>query len=198
MRGIDETTGAVRVEDLYDGQSVDEPGDSTDPGTGAPAEQPGADPARTKPGPVRLDVDRASAVAGRSLSFSASGLPPRTQVSAILDDGVAAAGPFLVGDDGRLVGVVSLPPDLAAGTHELRLYGARKEPVARFAVAAGETAATQVTAPAPAVAVAGSAGTDDARLSERIGMGFFGGAVVVLLVVLARLVLARRKANARA
>ncbi len=87
-------------------------------------------------GKARLDVDRPSAVAGRGLSFVASGLVPGEQVTAILDDGLVASGPHLVGQDGRVAGVLALPSEVAAGTHELRLFGAGRTPSVRFAIAA--------------------------------------------------------------
>lgn len=183
-----ETFTPVRVEDLYGGEP---PGEA--PGAGEQDVSPG----RTAPdadtpvrlGPVRLEVDRASATAGHTLSFAAGGLLPRSQVTAILDDGLAAAGPFLVGDDGRVTGVVTLPTDLPAGTHELRLFGGAKEPTVRFAVTVGP-AAEPVGEPA---AVVDEAAPGEGSLSERLGVGFFGGAVVVLAVALARLVVVRRR-----
>ncbi|MBF4161085.1 hypothetical protein [Nocardioides acrostichi] len=105
--------------------------------SGQPSTSPA--PARSERGPALLQVDRASARAGGVLSFRASGLPAGRQVVAVFDDGLSANGPFLVGDDGRLAGVVTLPATVRAGTHELRLYGLeRAEPAVRFAVTSAE------------------------------------------------------------
>lgn len=132
-----------------------------------------------------LEVDRSAAQAGRVLSFRASGLPPRTQVSAVLDDGVAGAGPFLVGDDGRLTGVLTLPPELSAGTHELRLYGVAKAPSVRFGVQA---------APAAQTDSAGTTGeTAAVARQDRVAWIFAGAAGLVFLLALARLALLRRR-----
>src|SRR5690606_38081032 len=102
-----------------DEQGTDEgAGETTDaPGAAAPDVQPAKQKRRGKP---TLTVDRTSAVAGRVLSFSVSGLVPGEQVSVVFDDGRAAAGPFLVGDNGQLAGVITLPAELSAGTYELR------------------------------------------------------------------------------
>ncbi|MFT3874080.1 MAG: hypothetical protein QM714_15795 [Nocardioides sp.] len=135
-------------------------------------------------GKPSFEIDRASAVAGRVLAFAGSGLPARSQVSAVLDDGVTAAGPFLVGDDGRLTGVISLPADLDRGTHELRLYGIEKPPSVRFAVAA----ATEPVQAADPTEVAASTST-----SDRAAILFAVGAGLVLALALARLLLLRRR-----
>ena len=92
-------------------------------------------------GPAALEVDRASAVAGNVLAFTATGLPPGVQVSAVFDDGAAGAGPFLVGADGTLAGVITLPAATGAGTHELRLFGVEDPPSVQFAVVASEVPA---------------------------------------------------------
>lgn len=195
-----ETFTPVRVESLYDAPPADSSDDGMpDDGAAAAPEAddaeagtadplPGADeqPANGKRAKPRLEVDRASAVAGHALSFSAQGLPPRAQVSAILDDGVAAAGPFLVGDDGAATGVVSLPTDLPAGTHELRLYGlpeGTEAPTVRFAVAAAETEAEVTSAVEPER----SGGTDWPAVA------FVVLAAVLLLLALLRLLLLRRR-----
>ncbi|WP_185995646.1 hypothetical protein [Nocardioides campestrisoli] len=105
-------------------------------------------------GKARLDVDRPSAVAGRGLSFVASGLVPGEQVTAILDDGLVASGPHLVGSDGRVAGVLALPSEVAGGTHELRLFGAGRTPSVRFAIVADPD-------PDPASSASGTEQTDD-------------------------------------
>jgi hypothetical protein len=112
-----------------------------------------------------LQVDRPSAVPGRALSFVAQGLNAGSQVTVVLDDGVVASGPHLVGEDGVVAGVLQLPADLRSGTHELRTFGAGKTASVRFGVtAAPDSDATQVSAgaqeeaPEPAVAAVVFAG----------------------------------------
>ncbi|WP_122818475.1 hypothetical protein [Nocardioides pantholopis] len=122
-----------------------------------------------------LEVDRASARAGHALAFTGTGLPAGRQLTVVFDDGRAAAGPFLVGADGGIAGVVTLPPDTGAGTHELRVFGVENPPVVNFAVTAAED-----QAPASADTAA-----DD---QDRAGLLFAGACALVLLVVLGRLV----------
>ncbi|HNA99116.1 MAG TPA: hypothetical protein PLC19_06555 [Marmoricola sp.] len=81
-----------------------------------------------------LTVDRASAHAGRVLTFSATGLAPASQVSATFADGLVAVGPLTVGGNGQVAGMVQLPADLSTGTYEIRLVGEGELPSARFAV----------------------------------------------------------------
>jgi hypothetical protein len=145
--------------------------DPTAPTTAEPGK--GADP---KPaGPATLEVDRGSAVAGNVLAFSATGLPAGTQVSAVFDDGAAGAGPFMAGADGSLAGVITLPADTGAGTHELRLYGVAEPPSVSFAVQPAETSTESVEPQAVE--------DDDTRAAWL----FAGAAALVLLVALARL-----------
>ncbi|MGJ9413488.1 hypothetical protein ACHAAC_12350 [Aeromicrobium sp. CF4.19] len=70
------------------------------------------------------EVDRTTAVRGRVLSFTGSGFEPGEQVSATLDDGLAAVGPLTTGQSGEIAAVMQLPADLEVGTHELRLTAA--------------------------------------------------------------------------
>ncbi|WP_134739533.1 hypothetical protein [Nocardioides sp. 503] len=183
-----ETFTPVSVGDLY----ADQPGDSPSatpsadapsaPGASAPgAPAPAPTTTGTAPrGPPALEVDRTAAQAGHVLAFTATGLPAGSQVSAVLDDGVAGAGPFLVGVDGAVGGVVTLPQDIEVGTHELRLFGVEEPPSVRFAVAADEQ-------PTP---VASGSATED-----RLGVLVLAGSALVLLVVVARLLLLRRGAR---
>lgn len=154
--------------------------------TGSP-DTPGAAPTggsterAQKTGPATLEVDRASAVGGNVLAFSGSGLPAGAQVSAVFDDGAAAAGPFAVGADGRLVGVLTLPTDVEAGTHELRLYGIDDPPSVKFAVqpaVSAEPSAADETSEAAATQPDGD---------ERAAWVFAGAAALVLLLAVARL-----------
>lgn len=161
----------VTVGDLYGGE---QPAPESEPAPeqeqAAPGQQPGT---KVKLGKAAVTVDRLSAKVGHGLSFQAQGLTPRAQVTAIVDDGVVAAGPFLVGDDGRLSGVVNLPSDLAPGTHELRIFGLAREPKVRFAVTS--TGVEQVAADAePAAADSGD--------EDRVPLWFFGACAAVLAI----------------
>jgi hypothetical protein len=75
------------------------------------------------------------------LAFTARGLPPGRQVSAVFDDGASGVGPLTVGPDGRLAGLIRLPVETGPGTHQLRLVGAGQVAPVRFAVAQGEAVA---------------------------------------------------------
>lgn len=100
---------------------------------------------RASTGPTKLRVDRRSAVAGRAMAFSASGLQPGEQVSVVLDNGLVASGPHLVGLDGRVTGVLALPSEVDPGTHELRLFGASRAASVRFPITAADASATGST-----------------------------------------------------
>ncbi|WP_141012684.1 hypothetical protein [Nocardioides sambongensis] len=190
-----ETFTPVRVTDLVDddeagpGEDATTPADPGEVGTTPADGAVGTEPEKVKLGPVRLEVDRTSARAGNVLSFTASGLTPRAQVTAILDDGVAANGPFVVGDDGRLAGVVAVPASAGAGTHELRLYGqgeGSRTPTVRFALAAADAEAE------PIEPVAAQSTDDEQMTAAELAPWFFGVAAVVLLLALVRLLVARR------
>jgi hypothetical protein len=191
-----ETFTPVAVRDLYGGEASPSEGTPAGEGPAAPGavvpdtpDSPDTPVAPQAAAAPVLDVDRPSAVAGRALSFTARGLTPGAQVSAVLDDGVAAAGPFLVGAQGQVTGVVTLPLGVSGGTHELRLFGldGDQAPVVRFAIAADDE--PDVAAAAPA---------QEERSADRWGIGFFVAASVVLAGALARLVLARRRRASRA
>ncbi|WP_148570703.1 hypothetical protein [Nocardioides caldifontis] len=91
-------------------------------------------------GALRVTVDRATAVEGRVLTFTARGLQPGEQVVASLDDGVAAVGPLTASAAGDLAGVLPLPADVGVGTHTLQVTGATSGRTAElgFPVAAGD------------------------------------------------------------
>ena len=141
---------------------------------------------RTRP---VLAVDRETAVAGHVLSFSATGLQPGEQVTATLDDGVAAVGPLTAGTGGQLAGALQLPADVGVGTHELRLSGGTATPSVSFPVAA----------PPPSAA---SADDSSGGVPSWLPMAAAGLALLLLLgaVVFAvrRLVTSRRKEEPRA
>lgn len=152
-----------------------------DPSPTADPEAPTTEDVPTPAGAATLEVDRESAVAGNVLAFTASGLPPGVQVSAVFDDGAAGAGPFLVGSDGTLAGVVTLPADTGAGTHELRLFGVSDAPSVQFAVVA--TAVDEPTTTA--------ASTNEDEL--RVAWLFAGAAAIVLVIALVRLLVRSRR-----
>lgn len=140
-----------------------------------------------KRGKPELEVDRSSAVAGRVLSFTVSGMVQDQQVSVVFDNGRAAAGPFLVGENGQLAGVITLPPELPAGTYELRVFGVDKPPAVKFAVRAADEVTTAETE-------AASSGTK--AEADTWGVIFAGLAGAVLLLALLRLVLMARRRRA--
>ncbi|MDQ1104430.1 hypothetical protein QE364_000495 [Nocardioides zeae] len=194
-----ETFTPVRVADLYDEDDAPaESGAGTASGATPTTAAPGATgssgtaPAAEAPvaaGPATLEVDRAGAVAGRVLPFRATGLPAGQQLSVTFDDGAAAAGPFQVAADGTMAGVVSIPVDTSAGTHELRVFGLEEELAVRFAVQADGSAADDSDA---TEAVAASAGAP-----SRYAVAFVVAAGLVVLAAVARLLLARRRAVLR-
>lgn len=183
----------VRVEDLY--AAGGQPGAAEvtpEPGSDAPESGPPSATGEAKTGKGKgnggaaavtptLDVDRGAARAGHVLSFAAAGLPAGAQVTTVLDDGVAGAGPFLVGDDGRVAGVLTLPADLEAGTHELRLFGVDGAPSVSF----GVSAALEATAATPDPVVEES--------DDRAAQLFVAGAGALLVLAVGRLLLARRR-----
>ena len=186
-----ESFSPVRVEDLYadgaepEAEASDAP-EATDPTAEAtPSEGKPGKPG--KPAPVELEVDRASAQAGNVLAFAGSGLAAGSQVSAVLDDGAAGAGPFLVGADGRVSGVVTIPSDTQPGTHELRLFGPEDAPAVSFAITAATPTEAATEAPAAATPGATESGADRAAIVFAVGSG------LVLLLALFRLVRSRRR-----
>ncbi|MBS4751637.1 hypothetical protein KG112_02300 [Nocardioides sp. zg-ZUI104] len=174
---------ATATQDSGTATAQPDAGDAT--GDGASPDATGEVPAAGKP---VLSVDRTSAVAGRVLSFTARGLPAGAQVSAVLDDGVAAAGPFLVSAQGQVTGVLTLPLDLGSGTHELRLFGLAGEdaPLVRFAVAPADDTT-------PVAAQTEAAEETDV---DRLGIWFFLAAGLILLAAVLRLVLLARRPKA--
>ena len=167
-----ETFTPVRVGDLHGGEqpgatpAPDQPATGTEPDV---ATQPSAPAAAAAPaqrrraarGPSRFEVDRAAAAPGRAVSWTADRLTPGRQFTVVLDDGLSASGPHVAGLDGRASGVIQLPADLRAGTHELRLYGAGKAATVRFGTSAAETPSRrseQVARATPATVVAVGSG----------------------------------------
>lgn len=134
-----ETFTPVIFADLYAGKSPA----ATTSGGEQPVAAPSDDAAAAAPkatGKPTLAVDRTTAVAGRVLTFTATGLTPGDQIVASLDDGLAAVGPLSVGPNGQVAGTLGLPATIGAGTHELRLSGTASTPSVTFPVAAAETA----------------------------------------------------------
>jgi len=155
VNGRNETFTPVRVADVFGGSSgtttsttTATTSESSSGSTGATTTTAGT--VKASSGRPRLIVDRASAGAGKVLAFTASGLPPGRQVTAVFDDGAAGAGPLTVGADGRLAALITLPVETGPGTHELRLVGAGSVAPVSFAVspAVQEEAATTAAAPA--------------------------------------------------
>ncbi len=185
-----ETFTPVRVASMYDegpaptksesGAPAATPGATASPGDSRPSAsepaEPGAVAAPT--GKPRITIDRKSARAGAVMSFTARGLVPGRQVTASLDDGLAVAGPLTVGTSGQLAGMVAIPAEIGPGTHRLRLVGARV-PAVSFAVS-GATSAS-----------AASLEPEDSAGNERAPLLFVGGAALLLVLALARLVLIR-------
>ncbi|MFS3128244.1 hypothetical protein ACLM5J_07540 [Nocardioides sp. Bht2] len=183
-----ETFSPVSVDDLYKAQPAatdpDELAGAVPPEPGTPAEK-----AKRKAGNPKLEVDRTSAVAGRVLPFTVTGLVSGQQITVVFADGRAAAGPFLVGETGQLAGVITLPAELPAGTYELRVFGVDKAPSVKFAVRAADDA----TDARPA-----AAHTDEKDDTvETWGKIFTGFAAALLLLALARLLLIARSRRAK-
>jgi hypothetical protein len=194
-----ESFSPVRVADLYADGSPDataSPSATPEPGAPSTAPDPGSPttgragevgPGRPATvGPAALEVDRASAHPGNVLAFAAAGLAAGAQVSAVLDDGAAGAGPFLVDGDGRVAGVLTIPSDTVPGTHELRLFGVEEPPTVSFAITAGD---------APTVTQAGAVASESDDEVDRLAVLFVAGSAVVLVLALLRLVLSRRGAR---
>ncbi len=142
-----ETFTPLKVGEVYDAApagdaSTETPAATPTPTAGATSAPTTAPSAGATPPPAggqasapALEVDRASARAGNALAFTGAGLPAGKQVTVVFDDGAAASGPFLVGSDGSIAGVVLLPAETAPGTHELRVFGIENPPTVNFAVA---------------------------------------------------------------
>jgi hypothetical protein len=156
------------------------------PASESTGDQPAAGAPTTTPvrrGRPSVTTDRETAVAGHALAFTGTGFTPGEQVLAILDDGVVALGPMVAGTSGEVAGLIQLPLELAAGTHELRLTGAAS------GGAAAELFPVRAADPAPAAATTDDedGGTVDAA---RV---FLAAAVVVFLVALAGALLRLRR-----
>ncbi|CAB4729099.1 MAG: hypothetical protein F2667_12915 [Actinobacteria bacterium] len=183
-----ETFTPVDVRSLYDRAPAPSVEPAASPGVEEPSLSSGSasgsasDPSVTPGGPS-LEVDRSAAAAGHVLAFAATGLPAGSQVSAVLDEGAAGAGPFVVGADGQVAGVLTVPVDTTAGTHELRLFGVADAPSVRFAVRAD----------APTAEVTAAAVTDDGP--EPIALAFVAVAAAALIGAVVRLVVLRRRSS---
>lgn len=149
-----ETFTEVSFENLYaDGEAPPTTGSSQSSSPAPEATTPAPTPAATATaaapsGPPTLVVDRATAVAGRAMTFNATGLPSGDQVVVSLDDGLAAVGPLSVGPNGQVAGSIKLPADLASGTHVLKLTGSAQSPETTFAVRGAIDEASASTGPA--------------------------------------------------
>ncbi len=192
-----ETFTPVAFADIYSGGSgpTDPPGGDEPGGETPGAEEPATDEAGTEgpdvaaPAEPTLDVDRATAVVGRVLTYTARGLVPGEQLTVSLGAGLAAAGPLVAGAHGEVAGVLQLPADLRAGTHSLVLTaaasGTRVE--VEFQVAA-----------APAPPVAPSEPDDEVAGGIALEWILLGiAALALIVVVIVGLVTARRERRAR-
>src|SRR5690606_41984802 len=106
-----ETFTPISFVDLYSAGGPDEPdegpaqqGEDADAETAAPG---------TPAEPV-VDVDRATAVVGRVMTFTAQDFSPGEQLVGSLGAGLAAVGPLVAGAQGEGAGVLQLPADLRA------------------------------------------------------------------------------------
>lgn len=138
-----------------------------------------------------IEVDPATAVVGRVLTFTARGFEPGEQLVGSLGAGLAAVGPLVAGAHGEVAGALQLPGDLRAGGHQLALTGAAS---GLRATALLEVAAAPAPPVLPAAAVA-----DAEALAEGIGWEWLvlGVATLVLLGVVAMGVLTARRGRGR-
>lgn len=99
-------------------------------------------------GSATIKVDTNTAMVGRVLAFTATGFVEGEQVTAVLDEGIAAVGPLTTGKAGAVAGVIQLPAQVKMGTHTLTVTGAASAKVAtvNFPVKADPAA---VVAPEP-------------------------------------------------
>ncbi len=150
-----------------------------------------AAPVPAAAGTATIGVDKATAVAGRALSFVAQGFQPGEQVVGVLDDGVLAVGPLTAGNQGEVAGLLELPADLRVGTHVLRLTGAGSglSPEVEVTVRKDPAAVAAEEAAAEAAASTGQ-GWSAAEIAVAVA------ALVLLLVVVSSSVSARRRRRA--
>ncbi|MQA34460.1 hypothetical protein [Modestobacter roseus] len=200
VNAANETFTPVTFTDVYTEAPAGAPsaggggGDGAGPGADAPASAapaPAAPAPGTAPpppsGPPAVTIDPATAVAGRVLSFTATGLVAGEQVLATLDDGLASVGPLPVSAQGTVAGLLELPETVPGGNHELRLTGTTTGglPTVTFSVqsdagalSVAEVADSTPTQPAPAA------------------LAFFFLAALVFFVVLTAAVTRRRARRA--
>lgn len=201
-----ETFTPVSFGDVYGGAAPTDteadPETETDPGTETGTDAPttetgtitppaGGDTPVAPTTPVRrgqptVVTDRETAVVGHALAFTGTGFTPGEQVLAILDNGVVALGPMVAGASGEVAGLIQLPLDLVAGTHELRLTGAAS------GAAVAEMFPIRAADPAPAAA---TTTTDDERVdAARV---FLAIGTLVFLVALAGALVRMRRSRGR-
>lgn len=125
-------------------------------------------------GVATLGVDATTAVAGHALAFTGRGFAPGEQVTAVLDDGVAAVGPLTAGQFGEVAAAIPLAADLRVGTHSLTLTGA----------ASGASAeATFTVRRDPSLVEASEQASQSAAVGEGRQLGPWQIAVVVAAIV---------------
>jgi hypothetical protein len=164
-------------------------GSGTTSGSGSGGATPTTPSTPAKGRKPAVVVDRDTAVPGHALAFTGTGLTPGEQVLAILDDGIVALGPMVAGSSGEVAGLMQLPADLAAGTHELRLTGAASGAALSelFPVRAGE----------PAAAATSDTDSSDEWGAPQLFLGFAALVFVVTLVAAVLRELRRRRPRGR-
>lgn len=169
LNPTNETFTPVTFEDLHSSTPAaqDEEQEGTKGEDGAAGDADGAD---LEP---ELDVDRATAVVGRVMAFTALGFAPGEQVVVSLGAGLAGVGPLVAGAQGEVAGVLQLPADLKAGTHTLVARGAGSGARAELSL--------QVAAAPAAPVVPAQDETDGVPRWEWVALG--AAALVLLLVV---------------
>jgi hypothetical protein len=184
--------------------SAGSPGGSSDGAPGGASEGAGGGAAKAElPGRATVGVDRATAVAGRVLSFAGQGFEPGEQVVATLDGGVLAVGPLTAGNHGEVAGLLELPSDLRLGTHVLKVTGASsgREPEVEVIVTRDPAEAEAADALVAAASADGAAGAGSsgglAYSPAELAVGA-AALLLLLLVVTSAVTGARRRRAARA
>jgi hypothetical protein len=191
-----ETFTPVSFADLYAEAPAGAPPADDDPAaapSASAAPSAGSAPAAAPTGPPAApsaSIDPTTAVAGRVLSFTGTGLVAGEQVLATLDDGLASVGPLLVSAQGTVAGLLELPSSLPGGNHELRLLGTTTGglPTLTFAVESD----------AGALTVQEAAAAQPTRPSSAALAFFFLAALVFFVVLTAAVTRARTRRRAAA
>lgn len=157
----------------------------------APTAKPSASGAPTPEAPATLGLSLSTIQAGRVLGFTGQGFDAGEQVVATVGAGLAGVGPLTAGRFGEVAGAITLPMDMRAGTHSVRLSaaGSGKVAEASLSVLADPASAGSATTPADQPAP----GWRWAAVAVTVAVG------LVLIVVISSLVTAiiRRRGAAR-